>query len=280
MKKLLHRFLICPYINVEDLRDTLFSLRNTGIFFHLSEICSKIIMQKVASLNDNKKRMLEELFKKLDNEHRLQICRENVSIESWENEVKKYEHIYDEIIDKFKSDYLDMSVEGIICDNTFENVKKILEPPMTFASYVKVYDPYFNIFERRHFKFLRLIIDLLMNNCVNKEKLIEIHTSGKNEEIRNGKLKGWKEKITELMQGCSNCEIIVCLWNDKKKWHDRYIDTDTAIFHTGRGVDIYENQEKQSTWGIVNNEGRKFFQYFEKNNPNGFILLKSITLKF
>lgn len=158
-----------------------------------------------------------------------------------------------------------------------ENMEKILAPILAYAEIVKVYDPYFKLYEERFDRklkkyFIKSVdryIDAL--NIISQTSgfqygkqdstIIEIHTSVKILEKReDGRkyifwelLDKYPKKILDFEKKYKH-SIKIFIWEDKKenKWHDRWLVTNQCAITLGKGSDISEWTD--ATWGILDYE--------------------------
>lgn len=180
-------------------------------------------------------------------------------------------------------------------------MKQLLAPILSYSEIVKIYDPYFKLFEEKYNKkskkysicFVDRYIDALNIICetsgfqYDKQEniIIEIHTSIKILfKNSNGKnyifyelLEEYSKKILEFEQKY-NHSISIHIWedNNKDKWHDRWIVIpNKCAVVLGAGID--EKPWTDATWGLLNFEmidsvGRKFI-----DNGYGYNLISTIT---
>lgn len=163
---------------------------------------------------------------------------------------------------------------------TIENIKKILDPILTYAEIVKIYDPYFMIEKDRFFNVLKVICERLGKSYGDEnDAFIDIHTSVKSVLNNKGefdwrKADSWIGKIRQL-EKTYNHTITLKIWEDtdKNKWHDRWIITNQCGVSMGKGSDASDWTD--ATWGLLDweelpkiedkfTEGKKLYHYIGK----------------
>ena len=140
---------------------------------------------------------------------------------------------------------------------TFEYMKKMLAPILSYAEIVKVIDPYFNLSEDRFSKVMQMICENAGNNRGDKNSIIiDIHTSVKamlnqDKELVWNIAEAWRKQIQtyELKYGHAICLYV---WEERKQkdgWHERWIITNQCGVFIGKGSDISDWTD--STWGLL-----------------------------
>ena len=168
---------------------------------------------------------------------------------------------------------------------TIENIKKIVDPILTYAEIVKIYDPYFTIDRDRFFDVLKVICEYLGSVYGKKnDAIIDIHTSVKSMLNNKGefdwrKAEGWIQKIKHLEKKY-NHNITIKIWEDtdQNEWHDRWLITNQCGVSMGKGSDTSDWTD--ATWGLLDwedlpkiedkfTEGKQFYHYIGKVTSNG-----------
>ena len=176
---------------------------------------------------------------------------------------------------------IDRDSRGIpIEEQNEEIVKQFLQPIIPYSKIIKIYDPYFALYQNdRNRKFLNIILDLINETpCNPKKPNIEIYTcscNNRNEFYRNrieNSLNIWQEKFLNIY---NEYKLEVFGYVFEKKFHDRYLITNFCGLHIGRGTDINENSD--STWTLLRDDKieDKIRQFdIHGNNPNNRLLYK------
>ena len=170
---------------------------------------------------------------------------------------------------------------------TIENIKKIINPILTYAEIVKIYDPYFMIEKDRFFDVLRVICEYLGSAYGEEnDSIIDIHTSVKSMLNRKNEFdwkeaNNWIQKIKYLEKKYHH-EITIKIWEDtdQNKWHDRWLITNQCGVSMGKGSDT--SNWTDATWGLLDwedlpkiedkfIEGKKLYNYIGKVTSNGSI---------
>ncbi len=170
---------------------------------------------------------------------------------------------------------------------TIENIKKIVDPILTYAEIVKIFDPYFMIDRDRFFDVLKVICEYL-GSIYGKENdaIIDIHTSVKSMLNNKGefdwrKAEGWIQKIKHLEKKY-NHNITIKVWEDtaKNKWHDRWLVTNQCGVSMGKGSDT--SNWTDATWSLLDwddlpkvedkfTEGKGFYNYIGNITSDGIV---------
>ncbi len=170
---------------------------------------------------------------------------------------------------------------------TLENIKKMIDPILSYAEIVKIYDPYFVIEKDRFFDVLESVCQNL-GSVYGKENdaIIDIHTSVKSMLNNKGefdwrKAEGWIQKIKHL-ENKYNHNITIKVWENtaKNKWHDRWLVTNQCGVSMGKGSDT--SNWTDATWSLLDwddlpkvedkfTEGRGFYNYIGNITSDGIV---------
>lgn len=163
---------------------------------------------------------------------------------------------------------------------TLDNIKKIINPILSYAEIVKIYDPYFMIEKDRFFDVLESVCQNLgKGHNEHPDAIIDIHTSVKamlnnKKEFDWRKADNWVMKIKQLEKKYKN-EVTIKIWEDtdRNKWHDRWLITNQCGVYMGKGSD--KSDWTDATWGLLDwedlpkiedkfTEGKNFYHYIGK----------------
>ena len=140
---------------------------------------------------------------------------------------------------------------------TFDYMKKMLIPILSYAEIVKIIDPYFNLKKERFSQTLEIICENAGENRGNKNNIIiDIHTSVKAMLNRDKEFDwfvadSW-QKIIQNYEKQYGHSISLYIWEERKErygWHERWIITNQCGIFIGKGSDISDWTD--STWGLL-----------------------------
>ena len=250
------------------------SLIDSGVIVTASSYWKEHVYSFMDDYNEEDKEELEALLKELDARNRIiaypdhnQYDKEDTWIEKIKllNQKRAFDFIAStqntdlvqtvEKIDRKKYKNTGAKVEK----QTFDYMKRMLAPILSYADIVKVIDPYFNLSVKRFKDVLTMICDSLGDHHGKRSKaIIEIHTSIKSmlnhntpREFMWQKADDWTKILKEL-ESTYGHNITINIWEENKKkneWHERWIITNQCGIFIGKGSDISDWTD--STWGLL-----------------------------
>ncbi len=281
------------------------SLIDSGIIVTASSYWKEQVYTFMDDYNEDDKEELEALLKEIDSRNRIIFYPTHDKYDKediWIEKIKFLNHkrAFDFIAAAQNTDLV-QTVENIdrkkykntgakVEKQTFDYMKKMLAPILSYADIVKVIDPYFNLSVERFKEVLIMICEKLGNNHGKRNNgIIEIHTSIKSmlnnntpREFEWQKADHWTNKLKELERKYGHT-ITINIWEENKKkneWHERWIITNQCGIFIGKGSDI--SNWTDSTWGLLDweqlpeisnkfNSNRQVYNFIGKINSSTII---------
>jgi hypothetical protein len=267
------------------LQDILKFIINKGIIHQVSNLWLQEINKYLEQYIDIEFKLdIQKLLEILDKKNKIHYCNllDDISFERWVEYIKQFSldyyiaHNSQDIVKNIENIDLQNDYGNITSKQTKEFIEKNFRSIIPYANYIKLIDPYFTLMEPRHIELIEIICEFLGTKCNSKNcsKTIEIHTSNKINDVFTNE--DWLNKIIELQKKFCH-KIVVFIWKNipEEKMHDRYLLTDVGSFSIGKGLDV--DNRVESTWGYLSKDSEEnIFRKFEKNNSNGFKLVKEI----
>lgn len=266
----------------------------SGIIIAASSNWKKQVFDFVVEYDDDEKSDIASLLKEIDDRQRIMSypsSQNNNTEEDWIRQISilNNQRTFD-FIAGTKNKGLTKTVESInrnsyinagaiVAKQTESFMENMLAPILSYASIVKVFDPYFNLSKVRFKKALEIICrNLSSRHGKNNKAIIEIHTSIKSMLNRDEQFvwqytKNMPNIIKELEKDYNHA-ISINIWEEikgKNEWHERWIITNQCGIFIGKGGDI--SNWTDSTWGLLDWEDKsKIESKFIKNrNVYNFI---------
>ncbi len=275
-------------------------LMNSGVIVAVSDTWEDSVYSLLDKYDDVDKNEITHLLEALSNRNRISIYPQHKKLIDetlWIDEInqlnkkRRFDFAAGTINNKTVK-----TIEGIdskaylntgakIKKQTIENIKQIINPILTYAEIVKIYDPYFMIEKDRFFDVLKVICEYL-GSAYSEENdaIIDIHTSVKSMLNRQNmfdwrKANDWIQKIKHLEKKYHH-EITIKIWEDtdQNKWHDRWLITNQCGVSMGKGSDTSDWTD--ATWGLLDwedlpkiedkfTEGKQFYRFIGKATSDG-----------